>query len=169
MVVGKSRYPVKVHGVSIMPNHFHCMLVPESDGALSGYLQWVSGSYASQLRARTNTVGDGHVFQRRFWSDPILEDRHAVTVLRYIEANPVKGGLVERCEQWPWTSAVLRERPNQQLLDPLPFELPRHWLTIVNLPQPAKEVEIITRALRKNRTVQTTPTRRARGPDTDCD
>lgn len=157
MVVGKSRYPVKVYGVAIMPNHFHAMVVPDADAALSGYLQWVAGSYASHLRARTNTVGHGHVFQRRFWSDAILEDGHFLSVLRYIEANPRAGQLVNRSEEWPWSSVALRARYEHPLLDPLPVALPREWHIILDLPQPAKEVEAIRRALRKRRERQTRP------------
>jgi putative transposase len=169
MVVGKSRYAVKVYGVAVMPNHFHAMLVPEAKGELSGYLQWVSGSYASSLRARTNTVGYGHVLQRRFWSDPILTHHHCLSVLRYIEANPLRAGLVDRCEQWLWSSVALRMRPEHPLLDPLPFLLPRDWLTIVNLPQPAREIEAIRRARRKNRRGETTSTRVATIPRRNCD
>jgi putative transposase len=164
MVVGKSRYPVRVYGVAIMPNHFHAMVVPEADAALSGYLQWVSGSYASHLRARTNTSGHGHVFQRRFWSDALLEHRHLLSVLRYIEANPRAGQLVNRCEEWPWSSVALRMRPEHPLLDPLPIALPLDWHTILNLPQPAKEVEAIRRALRKNRERQTSSPREDQSP-----
>ena len=157
MVVGKSRYPVKVYGLAIMPNHFHAIVVPEADAALSGYFRWVAGSYASELRARTNTSGYGHVFQRRFWSDAIMEQHHFFSVLRYIEANPREGRLVNRCEEWPWNSVALRMQPEHPLLDPLPVPLPRDWRTILDLPQPAKEVEAIRRALRKNRERQTSP------------
>ena len=157
MVVGKSRYAVKVYAVAIMPNHFHAMVVPETDAALSGYWRWVAGSYASHLRARTNTSGHGHVFQRRFWSDAVLEHRHFLAVLRYIEANPREGRLVNRCEEWPWSSVALRMRPEDPLLDPLPLTLPRDWHTILDAPQPATEVEAIRRALRKNRRGQTRP------------
>jgi putative transposase len=163
MVVGKSRYPVKIYGLGIMPNHFHWMVAPEADGALAGYLRWVSGSYASDLRARTNTVGYGHVFQRRYWSDAILEYDHCLSVLRYIEGNPFRDGLVSRAEDWPWTSIAWRLRAPDGLLDPLPFELPRDWLTIVNVPQPPKEIERIRRALRKQRRGETVP----RGPTPD--
>ena len=165
MVVGKSRYPVKVYGIAIMPNHFHAMVVPEADAALSGYWQWVAGSYASQLRARTNTSGHGHVFQRRFWSDPIREHHHFLSVLRYIEANPRAGQLVDRCEEWPWSSVALRTRPGHPLLDPLPIDLPRDWHETLNLPQPAKEVEAIRRALRKNRERQTSSPREDQSPE----
>jgi REP-associated tyrosine transposase len=159
MVVGKARYAVKIYGVALMPNHFHAVVVPEADTALSGYLQWVAGSYASHLRARTNTTGHGHVFQRRFWSDPILGHHHFLSVLRYIEANPREGQLVNRCEEWPWTSAALRTRLEHPLLDPLPIVLPRDWPILLDLPQPAKEVEAIRRAMRKNRRRHTSPPR----------
>jgi len=167
MLVGKSRYPVRVYGVAIMPNHFHAMVVPEADAALSGYWQWVAGSYASQLRARTNTSGYGHVFQRRFWSDAILGHFHFLSVLRYIEANPREGRLVSRCEEWPWSSVALRMRPEHPLLDPLPIALPRDWLTILDRPQPVNEVEAIRRALWKNRRGQTSPPSEDQSPKCD--
>jgi putative transposase len=157
MVVGKSRHAVKVYGVAILPNHFHALIVPVVNDALSGYLRFVSGSYAARLRARTDTIGHGHVFQRRFWSDPINEERHFFSVLRYIEANPVVAQLVERSELWRWSSAALRADSHHSLLDVLPVNLPRDWSAMVNLPQPPQEVDNIRRAFRKNRRPRTTP------------
>jgi putative transposase len=139
LTVGKSRFRVKVFGVNVMPNHFHGLIQPDSEGALSGYLQWVLGSYASDLRARTGTVGYGHVFQRRFWSDPIKDELHFVTVLRYVEANPLRAGLVPRAEAWPWSSAVLRTELSP-LLDPLPCPLPGDWIDLVNEHQSSEEL-----------------------------
>ena len=46
----------------------------------------------------------GHVWQGRFKSPLIQNDEHLLTVLRYIEANPLRTGLVSLAEEYPWSS-----------------------------------------------------------------
>ncbi len=79
---GKQLRPVKLFGVCVMSNHFHAILQPSADDALSAYLQWVTGCYACNLRTKTQTRGHGRV-PRRFWSRPIVDELHFLTVLRY--------------------------------------------------------------------------------------
>ena len=130
LAIAKSKHPVKVFGLCLMPNHFHALLQPATDSALSAYLHWVQGCYACDLRARTRTAGAGHVFQQRYWSHPIYDERHFLNVLRYIEANPRAARMVSRAEDWPWSSVL---RPAAHLvLDPLPLRLPANWITLVN-------------------------------------
>jgi len=126
-----------------MPNHFHALICPETEGALSSYLQWVQARYACDLRALTRTVGQGHIFQRRFWSDGIEDARHFFAVLRYIEANPVRAQLVSCAEEWMWSSMALRTIDVDQVLDPLPYQLPEQWVDVVNAIQPLTEIEHI--------------------------
>jgi putative transposase len=141
----KDRYPVDLFGLCVMPNHFHALMHAREDGALSAYWQWVLGCYACDLRSKTNTLGFGHVFQRRFWNRAIEDAHHFLTVLRYIEANPVRATLVRRAEHWKWGSAALRRSSRGFLLDPLPIFLPDDWLEIVNSPQPIAELDAIRR------------------------
>jgi putative transposase len=142
--LGKQRSEVKVFGMCVMPNHFHGIVQPDCDGALSHYLHWVLGNYAAAFRSRTGTVGHGHVFQRRFWSDPIKDSLQFLTVLRYVEANPWRAHLVTRAEEWPWSSVTLREQCKLfSLLDPLPFELPDKWIDVVNQQQPTAELKTV--------------------------
>ena len=142
---GKQRYPVKLYALCAMPNHFHAVLEPEAERALSAYLQWVQGRYACDLRSLTRTTGHGHVFQRRFWSDGIDDAQHFLSVVRYVEANPVRAGLVSSADEWSWSSMALRTYEDESLLDPLPFVLPDNWLGIVNEGQPLTEIKAIRR------------------------
>ena len=141
----KRRYPVKIYGLCVMPNHFHALVEPLADGALSAYFQWVLGRYACDLRSFTRTTGEGHVFQSRFWSDLIDDDRHFLSVLRYIEANPVKAQLVGSAGEWRWSSLRMRGSRSDTLLDPLPVELPAQWQELVDVEQPADDVDRIER------------------------
>ena len=46
----------------------------------------------------------GHVYQGRFKSFPIANDEHLLAVLRYVERNPLRAGLVKQAEVWRWGS-----------------------------------------------------------------
>ena len=46
----------------------------------------------------------GHIWQGRFKSPVIQNDEHLLTVLRYIEANPLRTALVQRAEEYLWSS-----------------------------------------------------------------
>ena len=46
----------------------------------------------------------GHLFQDRFKSEPVDSDAYLLTVIRYIHQNPVKAGLCERPEDYPYSS-----------------------------------------------------------------
>jgi putative transposase len=130
--LGKDRYEVSVLGLCLMPNHFHLVVQPRQVGAVSAYLHWVQGIYSRDLRDRTNTRGYGHVFQQRFWSEPIADAWHLLNVLRYVEANPVAANLVKHAQDWPWGSLALRRSAAARLLDPLPIGLPLDWTELVN-------------------------------------
>jgi len=49
------------------------------------------------------------VWHREYWDRFIRNERHFQQVVEYIHQNPVKAGLVERPEQWPWSSACTME------------------------------------------------------------
>src|SRR5438552_7761673 len=87
-----------------MHNHFHLALWPQADGDLSGYMGWLLTAYVRRYHQHYHS--SGHVYQGRFRSFPIQEDDHLLAVLRYIERNPVRAGLVSRAQDGPWSSAA---------------------------------------------------------------
>lgn len=130
---GKARFDVEVWGMCLMPNHFHLVARAADARAISSYLHWVQGIYSRDLRKWTKTRGYGHVFQQRFWSGPIEDEMHLLSVLRYVEANPVAAKLVKRAEDWPWSSLALRLSFRSPLLNPLPIGLPEDWAQRVSM------------------------------------
>jgi putative transposase len=73
-----------------------------------------------------------------------------IQLLRYIEGNPVRAGLVERAQDWLWCSAAAAQE-HQPVLDPGPVRHPSQWLTLVNEPQTEAEVERLRECLRRRR------------------
>ena len=131
----RRKFEVFVYGYCLMPNHFHLLIEPRAHGALSAFMQRVTGRYACTLRQQTNTVGHGHVFQRRFWNAAIYNDLAFVSVLRYIEANPIRASLVPGADLWPWSSFTDRALRARKILSPLPLPLPPDWSELVTVSQ----------------------------------
>jgi putative transposase len=129
---GCERAPISIQAYCIMPNHFHLLLVPRSDAALSAYMHWVTGRYACYFRARTGTNGHGHVFQRRYWSHAVTNVWHYLAVARYVEGNARRARLVARAEDWRWGSLWERLRGRRRVLDTPLVSLPIDWKELVN-------------------------------------
>ena len=126
--------PMRLLGLCLMPNHFHLVLWPINAGDLSRWMHWLMTSHVRRYRQHYHDSGTGHVRQGRFKGFPVQDDRHLLTVLRYIEANPLRAGLVDRAENWPWSS--LTDYPPgrwARLLTAWPVARPRDWLGRVNL------------------------------------
>ena len=79
-----------------MPNHYHLVLRPHSDGAMGRLMGWVSSTHTARYRAHHHSVGGGHLFQGPFKSFPLADDRHFLVVYRYVERNALSAGLVDR-------------------------------------------------------------------------
>ncbi|WP_114953075.1 transposase [Sphingosinicella terrae] len=100
----------------LMDNHVHLILVPESAEGLRGALAEAHRRYTRHVNFREGWRG--FLFQGRFASYP-MDDAHLMVAVRYVERNPVAAGMVERAEDWPWSSArshVVGRRAGQ---DPL--------------------------------------------------
>jgi putative transposase len=96
------RYPFRLYGYCLMPNHFHLLLAPEPGQSLSRILQSLTVAHTWHYHRSQKT--SGHVWQGRFKSPVIQDDPHALVVLRYIEANSLRAGRVTYLASYPWSS-----------------------------------------------------------------
>ena len=78
------RIPMRMLGYCVMPNHFHLVLWPYSNGDLGRWMQWLLTAHVR--RYHQHYQSSGHVWQGRFKAFPIERDDHLLTVLRYVEA-----------------------------------------------------------------------------------
>jgi putative transposase len=85
----------------LMPNHVH-LLADAMQEQLSAAMRYVNGVYAQRFNREHGFRG--HLLQGRFKAKPIADEGHLTEALRYIVMNPVRAGLCERPEQWPWSS-----------------------------------------------------------------
>src|SRR5271154_3456165 len=96
------RYPFTLFGYALMSNHFHLLLQPEVGQSISRILQSLTVAHTWRYHRRHRSVG--HVWQGRFKSPVIQDDEHLLTVLRYIEANPLRALMVDDLKDYPWGS-----------------------------------------------------------------
>ncbi len=85
----------------LMGNHVHLLLKEGKEGLGqifkrigAKYVYWYNGKYQ-----RT-----GHLFQDRFKSEVVEDERYLFTVIRYIHQNPLKAGCCTRLEDYPYSS-----------------------------------------------------------------
>jgi putative transposase len=146
--------PMRILAYCLMPNHWHMVLYPRAEGDLSKFLQWITLTHTQRYHAKTRTAGYGHIYQGRYKSLPVAQDSHFLTLVRYVERNAQRAGLVKRAEEWPWSSVYARLYGNENqkgLLSPWPVPEPGKYLEWLNRSQPKKEVEGIRYAIKKSR------------------
>ena len=95
-----SDHAIEVHAYCLMSNHIH-LLVKDSRNELSAFMKQLNERYAMYFAKETGRVG--HVFQSRFWSEPVETDEYYLATLRYIHANPEPAGMC-RAKDYPWSS-----------------------------------------------------------------
>jgi len=141
--------PMRVLGYCLMPNHFHLVAWPRHDGELSLWMHWLLNAHVR--RYHKHHQSSGHLWQGRFKAFPIGEDEHLLTVLRYVERNPVRAGLVKKAENWKWSSAGLwtNEAARPGYLVAGPVERPQSWLPWVNRALTVAELEVLRRCVNR--------------------
>ncbi len=124
---GLERIPCRLLGLCLMPNHWHLVLWPHADGDLSRLMAWITNTHVKRYRQHYHDKIGGHLYQGRFKSFPVQEDGHLLTVLRYVEANPLRAKLAARAGDWPWSSYAMRGGPLAKLLGDWPVDRPADW------------------------------------------
>jgi putative transposase len=84
-----------------MGNHYH-LLTETPEGNLSRGMKQLHGVYTQLFNRRHKRVG--HLFQGRYKALVVDKDAYLLSLCRYVVLNPVRMGLVQRPEQWPWSS-----------------------------------------------------------------
>ena len=137
-----------------MPNHWHLLLWPRSDGELSEVMRWITVPHTQRWHAHRHSSGTGPVYQGRFKSFPVQTDEHFLTVARYVERNALRAKLVERAEEWQWSSVYRRGRHDAELADflsPWPMERPQNWIEWINEPDKASELDDLRSCAQRGR------------------
>jgi len=94
-------YGFYVVGYVVMPEHVHLLISEPERRTLAVAVQMLKQVVSRKLKRVTS----GHPFwQARYYDFNVWSERKRVEKLRYIHRNPVTRGLVEKPEDWRWSS-----------------------------------------------------------------
>jgi putative transposase len=149
------RVSMRILGYCLMPDHWHLVLWPVHDGDLGRFMQRLTTTHVLRWHLDRQTVGSGHVYQGTYKSFPIERGDRLLTVLRYVERNPVRSTLVARAEQWRYSSLWRWLHPGDKddkpALCPWPIARPADWKARVNRALGSKELEAVRISVARGR------------------
>ena len=148
----KEKSGMRILAYAVMPNHWHFVLHPRRDGDLARFMKWLTMIHTQRWHVIHNTTGTGHLYQGRYKSFPIQDDDHLLTVIRYVERNPLRAGLVEKVEDWQWGSAWRREYGTFEqalLLDTWPVPIPKLFTEFLNQKESSDSLFDIRKSVNK--------------------
>ena len=149
---GLQKYPVDLICYQWMKNHWHMVLSPRADKAMSAFLGWVTMTHTQRYHAHNKTTGYGHVYQGRYKSFPVQDDEHFHTVCRYVERNALTAKVVQRSEDYRWGSLWnWRGGESEIKLAKWPVKRLPRWVERVNLPLTKKEREALEVCIKRGR------------------
>jgi len=150
----KEKFNMRILSYCIMPNHWHLVLYPKQDGDLQKFMGWLSMTHTQRWHSQHKTIGSGHLYQGRYKSFLVQTDNYLLQLFRYVERNALRAKLVQRVEDWRWSSLYAREKGNanqKKILDQWPIDIPTDYLLWVNEPQTSEELELLRCSVNKGK------------------
>ena len=134
---------LRIWAYALMTNHVHFVAVPKAEETLGVFFRNVDGTYAEYFNTKYDQVG--HLWGERFKSS-VLDEPYLWNAIRYVERNPVRAGMVERAEDYDWSSAAAHCGLREDSL--LSSDLPllgqvEDWATWLSGDLSAQEMEVL--------------------------
>jgi putative transposase len=95
------RHDWHCHAYCLMTSHYH-LAVETPRANLPAGMRQLNGNHASRFNERHGR--HGHLFGERYRSILIEDERYLLSACRYVVLNPVRAGVCDHPEQWPWSS-----------------------------------------------------------------
>jgi putative transposase len=103
----------QIHDFVIMPDHLHLLMTLPGDVTIEKAMQLIKGGFSYRLKREFGFQGE--VWQRGFSEVRIIDGQSFLQHRAYIVQNPVKAGLVDHAEQWPYCYSYLAKKKAQGL------------------------------------------------------
>jgi REP element-mobilizing transposase RayT len=95
------RFGLEIHAYCLMSNHYH-LLVKTPEGNLQRCMRHLNGVYTQRYNRLKNT--DGPLFRGRYKAILVDHDAYLLRLSKYIHKNPLEAGMVDRLEDYVWSS-----------------------------------------------------------------
>jgi putative transposase len=98
----------RLHDFVVMPDHIHLLITVGGDMTIEKAMQFIKGGFSFRLKKETGYLGE--VWQRGFSETRVKDRRSFLQHREYIAQNPVKAGLVDAPERFPFCFTYLAVR-----------------------------------------------------------
>lgn len=99
---GATRFGCAVHAYTLMPDHFHLLVTPSTDTGIGRLVQNIGRRYVDYFNSRHERKGA--LWGYRYRATVLQPDEYLLAVSRYVELNAVRTELVDRPEDYEWSS-----------------------------------------------------------------
>jgi REP element-mobilizing transposase RayT len=93
---------VTIIAYCLMPNHYHLLVRQDDEIPVAELPKRVFGGYSRAVNKRYGWSGT--IFEGRYQAKMVSTSSHLCHLCRYIHANPVKDGLVDEIDEWPYSN-----------------------------------------------------------------
>ena len=112
----KKRYDYNIDAIVILPDHIHMIITPKIPNEYSKIITYIKRDFLYQLssnlkeEAKTNLTASTYnrqhsgIWQRRFYEHTIRDEKDFLKIFEYMKINPIKHGLVEKINDWEYSS-----------------------------------------------------------------
>jgi putative transposase len=142
---------IALHAFALTHSRAYLLATPPSESALSALLQSVGRRFVRAYNRRHGRRG--RLWDGRYRATVVEPEAYFVDCLRFVETAPVRERLVERADEWAWSSAAhhagrrsivgLTEHPQFWSIGNTPFEREAHYRQLLDLPLDGKHAEVI--------------------------
>ncbi|MFH1782358.1 MAG: transposase [Candidatus Omnitrophota bacterium] len=116
----KVKYNVSIYGYCLMPNHIHILARLKDAKKISDFMHDLNLSYTNFFNEKYKKVG--YLWQGRFKSKIVSDERYLLDCIAYIECNPVRAELVKSVFEYSYSSyseRILEKPKEREILDEL--------------------------------------------------
>ena len=96
------KYDMAIHAYVLMTNHIHLLVTPKEGRNVSLFMQYLGRRYVPYINHKYGTSGS--IWEGRYKSSLVEEDQYVLSVMRYIELNPVRANMVASPSHYRWSS-----------------------------------------------------------------
>ena len=142
-----AKYKIKIYAYIIMPTHWHFVCSSKIEGEISRWMAWLQMMHTRKWHQKHQSIGQGHFYQGRFKSFIIQKDEHFLKVCRYVDRNALTADLVQKAEDWPYSSI---SKQNKITISKWPIKKPENYIDFVNQVISNKELNSIRKSKKKS-------------------
>lgn len=136
--VARGKAPCPIHAVDLMSNHVHLIARPQAQTALAQLMKPTLQGYAQWRNRKRGATGK--LFEQRFYSKKIENDRHFGCCQAYIETNPDRAGI--HLPEYRWsTLGLFTGRASPELRRRFDFVEPSSWYLELGATRERREEE----------------------------